>query len=70
MVKKWKTADTSLSLCSCDKLSALLNEKMCGQKISDPMKQIDKIKNVPSKIIDSKVGEVASINYLFRGFTL
>ena len=43
---------------------------MCDQKISDPMKQIDKIKNVPSKIIDSKVGEAASINYLFRGFTL
>ena len=43
---------------------------MCDQKISDPMKQIDKIKNVPSKIIDSKVGEAGSINYLFRGFTL
>ena len=45
---------------SCGKCnSAVLNEKMCDQKILDPIKKFDKIIKYSIKIFGLKVGEAA-----------
>ena len=50
--------------------SDILNEKICNQKILDPIKKIDKIIKCSLKIFNLKVGKAAYINYSLRGFTL